>query len=401
MTVLSARPAEADLAHLRGLRVLAFCDYFTEDSSGGAERVAFEVYSRLTSWGAEVQLITAVPPGMSVPGEIAGMRVRAVPGVDLRRALRVQAMLAPALLWETTRVARGFRPHVLHANSLHFQTTIAAAALRKRLGAPLVTTAHIGALDDLPRMTRVATEAYERSLGRLIVGRSRQVIAVSDAVQAHMLSLGVDVARCPVVPNGVDHQRFLPRPASDEATVPVIMFVGRLIGNKGPEVLLAALATLRRQGIDFRAVYVGDGPMRAQLEQATAEAGLDDAVEFRGHRTDVPHQLRQADLIVRPSQTEGMPLTVLEAMATRVCVVASDIPGNRSLVRDEENGVLVPPGQGDALAGALAGLIQNPRRRERLAGEGYRTALAHSWDACAMTTGAILAGAADREGAQS
>jgi len=386
---LAVAPPEAH--SLAGLRVLAFCDYFTEDSSGGAERVALEVYSRLVAMGAEVEVVTAVPPGMRVPGEVDGIRVHAVNALDLRRVLRVQAMLAPALLGETARVARAFRPNVLHANSLHFQTTLVAAALRNRLAVPLVTTAHLGALSELPPVVRAASATYEHSLGRLVIRRSSRVIAVSEAVREHMLTLGARGDRCVVIPNGVDRDRFVPR-ASDASAgaTPTVMFVGRLIVNKGPEVLLDALTMLQRRGVAFRAVYLGDGPMRQQLERQTTAAGLDDAVEFRGHRSDVATQLREADLVVRPSQTEGMPLTVLEAMATRICVVASDIPGNRTLIEPERNGVLVPRGDAGALADTLASLIADPARRRRLAAEGYRTALSHSWDACAVSTGQVL-----------
>src|ERR1700737_193779 len=100
--------------------------------------------------------------------------------------------------------------------------------------------------------------------------------------------------------------------------------------------------------------------------------------------------MREADIIVRPSFTEGMPLSLIEAMATGVCVVASNIGGNSDLVRSGANGMLVPAGDSLELAGVLRSLIEDPGLRDRLANAGYETARSYSWDKCATETNRIL-----------
>jgi glycosyltransferase involved in cell wall biosynthesis len=143
-------------------------------------------------------------------------------------------------------------------------------------------------------------------------------------------------------------------------------------------------------------VFIGEGPMRTQLERAVEKSGLRDHVWFEGHSHDVAGWLQRADVLVRPSFTEGLPLTVLEAMASGVCVLASDIAGNADLVRDGETGLLFPVGDARSLAAKLRRLLSNPHERERLAQGGWTASQGFSWDACATTTAEIISGISAR-----
>lgn len=367
------------------MRILAFCDYFSPDSSGGSERAAWEIYRRLAAKGARVRVITALPATMRPFESAKNLEVLVVPSLRLEGTIRLQASLAPSLFIKLRTLAAGFQADVIHANSLFFQTSLAAAAWQWSSGRPMVTTVHIGNLDRLSPLARLAARGYEWTLGRFILSRSQRVIGVSSSVAEHLRRLKINPDRITVVPNGVDVDRFRPRHPTEPANdPPVIAFVGRLISNKGPQRLLDALLQLQREGLRFKAVYLGDGPMRAELERrASTLAG---SIDFRGHSNDVATELRGVDLLVRPSLTEGMPLTVLEAFATGVPVVASDIPGNRGLIADGENGVLVPVNQTEALAHAIRGLLQSPQDRMRLAAAGRATAQRYAWGRTADQT---------------
>jgi glycosyltransferase involved in cell wall biosynthesis len=408
-----------------GLRILAFCDYFSERSSGGSERAALELYRRLVTQGATIRVITSLPTSMPPVASDGRLQVQVVPSLDLTRRLGIQAALAPSLFRGLGKLVADFRPNVLHANTLFFSGSLAAALLQRKTGLPLVTTVQIAGLDLLPWTARLAGSAYERTVGRFILSRSAGVIAVSASVKAHVQRLGAKVERVVVIPNGVDLERFHPDGARAENAAATIVFVGRLIANKGPQMLVEALRQLepppgtpqtlashvprgsrgpagppspRGGGInpaasDFRVVFIGDGPIRPQLERDTAFLG--DAVEFTGQLPDVSARLRQADIVVRPSLTEGLPLGILEAMASGVCVVATDIPGNRDLIRDGENGLLVPPKDAISLANAIRSLVPDPARRRRLAAAGVNTARQYGWDSIAVRTVKVLTDVAE------
>jgi glycosyltransferase involved in cell wall biosynthesis len=361
--------------------------------------VTLEIYKRLLAGGADVRLLTATPYDSSGEGEVEGVPVVRVRSMDLSRLLGAQVSLSPRLAGLALRLVDGFRPDVLHANSLHFQTSIAAAFAQQRRGIPMVTTAHIGSSSELRGRIRLATGVYERTVGRYILGRSTRVIAVAPSVADHLRTLGVPADRIDVVPNGVDQTRFAPRqPAGnhdrDPGEAPLVVFVGRLIDNKGPQLFVEALATLRDQGVGFRAALVGDGPMEASLRSRVAGAGLAELVHFAGQSSDVPGWLAKASVFVRPSFTEGMPLTVLEAMASGTPVVVSDIPGNTELVRDGVNGLLFSVGDATSLAGKLRRAIEDGEGAAKMAAAASETARSYTWDACAASTLKVLTQAA-------
>lgn len=376
------------------LRVLGFTDYFSEGSSGGAERVTKEVYRRLVAAGTEVAVLTATPLGEGGCREVDGIRVETVHSVDLSRLTGAQVSVAPTLARRALRLVETFRPHVLHANSLHFQTSIAAAICQRASGIPMVTTAHIGGSWALPPGLRTATGLYEHVVGRYILANSVRVIAVAPSVARHLGRLGVPSRRIEVIPNGVDLAHFAGgRPAAAE-DVPLLLFVGRLIGNKGPQLLLDALALLHGWGVFARVVFVGEGPLRSDLQRRAARARLAGWVHFAGHCSDVAGWLARATVLVRPSLTEGMPLSVLEGMASGAMIVASDIEGNAELIRHGHNGLLFPAGHAGALARTLQLAIERPDLASAL-GDAARDSVRHySWESCAAATLGVLRKAA-------
>jgi glycosyltransferase involved in cell wall biosynthesis len=307
----------------------------------------------------------------------------------MSRLLGAQSLLALPLLGVVGGVVKTYRPSVIHANGLHFQSTLAAAAFHG--GVPLVTSCHIADLQWLPWSMRLPTNAYERTAGRFILGRSRRVIAVSEAVRDHVVALGCPRDRVVVVRNGVDHERFRSRHQDSPGQgSPGIAFVGRLIENKGPGLLLLAASQLIRRGLDFTLTFVGTGPQQDRLQATARRLGLGPVTRFVGQVEDVAGELQQAEIFVRPSLTEGMSLTIVEAMACGVCVVASDIPANRELIVHGKTGMLVTPADASALAATLESLILDAGLRSRLAAAGHDAARSFSWDACAEATAQVL-----------
>jgi glycosyltransferase involved in cell wall biosynthesis len=374
-----------------GLRILGLCDYFSKDSSGGSERAALEVYTRMASRGATIRVLTTMLGSHHAVPFIDGVEVQVAGSIDLSGTLGIQAGLSPGMFRRVSAMVAEFKPDVIHAHTLFFQTSLAAAIAQRLTGLPLVTTVQIAGLEHLSQPARALGRTYEQTAGRFILSRSARVIAVSPSVRDHLLRLGTVPARITVIPNGVDLARFgiLPRPVASDAS-PQVVFVGRLIGNKGPEKLLEALLELHREQVPFRACFYGDGPMRAELTARAKPAGA--AIEFAGQVSDLAPRLGSAELLVRPSLTEGLPLALLEAMASGVCVIASDIPGNRDLVRDGVNGLLVPPRDHGRLKLAIRALLEDPARRARLAAAGAETARGYSWERVVDATAEVLTG---------
>jgi glycosyltransferase involved in cell wall biosynthesis len=136
--------------------------------------------------------------------------------------------------------------------------------------------------------------------------------------------------------------------------------------------LLKALDLLQHVQNDLRTLIAGDGPLRADLEKTAENYDLTSRVHFLGHRDDVPRLLAASDLVVLPSEYEGLPNIVLEAMKQRKPVVATAAPGTTELVADGATGVLVPVGNVQLLTRAMRDLIRDPDRARALGVAGRR-----------------------------
>jgi glycosyltransferase involved in cell wall biosynthesis len=216
---------------------------------------------------------------------------------------------------------------------------------------------------------------------RAALRRARAIVANSPSLAS--LSEAADPFPVRVVPNGVDASFFSPRSTPKKAGPFRVLFVGRLTNQKNLPGLLEAVSTLAADGVDFTLDVVGDGPLRGQLEALSAQLALGDRVSWHGWlpKGDVLALYRRADCFVNPSIYEGMPNTVLEAMACGLPVIASRIGGNEDLVRDRETGRLFEVTQTVTLADALQDLIRDPDACRRMGARGRDVVTReHSWE---------------------
>jgi glycosyltransferase involved in cell wall biosynthesis len=177
-----------------------------------------------------------------------------------------------------------------------------------------------------------------------------------------------------VIYNGLPRGAFTAcPPALIETRHPVLVCIANLKKYKGHQYLLEAAALLGARGTPCTLVLAGDGECRAALERQARQLRLD--VRFLGSCAEVGPLLARADVVVLPSLHEGMSNAVMEAMAARRAVVATDVGGTPELLGD--HGILVPPADAGALASAIGGLLADPRRRASLGAAARRWSSAH------------------------
>lgn len=232
-----------------------------------------------------------------------------------------------------------------------------------------------------------ASVAHRRLLGRLAMAalRSASLVRTSGPrLSSRLRAEGVDEARLRLVPYRVDTDFFAPadggRPAR-RARAPLAVSVGRFVAQKGYLELLESVAAVPR----LRLVLAGGGPLAAQLEARVAALGLAERVELRGwlSRDEQRALLRDADLYLQPSAAglgEWMPRTILEAMATGLPVLATEVGGIADVVADGDGGLLVGSGDREALAAAMRRLAGDERLRSALGARARERALEEfSW----------------------
>jgi phosphatidylinositol alpha-mannosyltransferase len=259
---------------------------------------------------------------------------------------------------------------------------------------PVVGTFHSVSVSD--RVFRVF-----RPILRPFYDRLARVIAVSEPARAEVLRNFPGPIT--IVPNGVDLARFRrgvePLPQFSDG-IPNVLFVGRFDPRKGLPELMRACASLRDEGLDFRLILVGDGRLRRIVERAAKHFPPGRVVlEGQVQHDRLPRYYASADIFCTPARgSESFGLVLLEAMAHGVPVVATDIPGYRSVVTHEQESLLVPPRDPGALARALGALLRDRARRERMGAAGVQTAARYGWDSVAERLEEIYLDVIGRDG---
>jgi len=341
----------------------------------GGTAIATHSFSReLVALGHEVLVVTTQCDGPVGCREEDGLCVRRIRGTGrLLTKYARYCVKSLAAAWQ-------FRPTVVHAQSMWMALPafMCRVALRVRYVVWLQ-----GADVYNPRW-------FRGPLSALVLGKSALVLALTCDMQRRAMALGAK--RIQVVGNGVDTSRFgfskmtYARHALGlSPALSYCLFAGSLVPVKGVAYLIEAWRMVERECQDARLLIVGDGPDRDGLRSAVEQAGVGDSVCFAGRvpNPDVALYMAAADLFVLPSLSEGFPLVVLEAMASGLPVVVSNVTGLAEIVADGENGLLVPPTDVKRLAAAMVRLIESPEERDRIGRANREAAAARSWTAIA------------------
>jgi glycosyltransferase involved in cell wall biosynthesis len=337
----------ADAEPRRSLRLAVYSD---ASELGGAERSLATLLEWLGPHVEATVLAVNAAVGRAVAGVRPGTGVELLPPVRNKADLRAIAAHLRAL--------RRLRPDILQVNlRWPWSGQYAIAAGLATPGVRVVAVEHAAPLSSRSRIQRRLKRAYSHRLAAHVAVSGRS----AGELEA-LLDLPSGSVR--VIPNGAPEADG--RPVPPPAAPPLVGSLGRLVPEKGFDLLVRAMASL--PGVNV--VLVGDGPARPALELLAAELGVGDRLVITGWRDDARGYLQGLDLFVLPSYFEGFGLAALEAMLAGRAVVATDVGGLGELVVPEVTGLLVRPGDAEALAGAIRSLLDDPATRERMGAEG-------------------------------
>lgn len=263
--------------------------------------------------------------------------------------------------------AGDFGADVVHSHG--YKANVYALLASFRSSRPLVSTCH-----NWTAQTR-SIRAYAH-FDRFVLKRFERVFSVSDDVMGALKQSGVNGSKVFVIPNGIALSDFESAEpvgfAGIPAGAPLIGMVGRLVEAKGFQYVLEAAPAILTSFPDAHFVLIGDGPYRDRLAEKCAAQGITSRVVFAGKRDDMPGVYRSLDMLVLPSLNEGMPMTLLEAMAARLPVIASRVGGIPKMVRNGETGLLVNPTDVQGLRQAIEALLADRTMSRRMGESGRR-----------------------------
>lgn len=331
---------------------------------GGAGNASAHIARELVRMGNQVTVLTAAFAKQPREEQDDGVRVLRLPG--LRRQADRSTPAEQTIFMISAAVAGLFW-------AIRLKPAIVLAFFGVPSGAAVwfwnwfVNIPYIVCLrgGDVPGFRPYDFAGYHRALSPLLRRVWRRAAAVvSNSVGLRDLAQKFEPnADIQVIPNGVDLEKFA---TGGRSWTPAhILFVGRIVYQKGLDLLLNALANLKNQ--KWTLSVVGDGPRRAALQTSAALAGIDDRVKFLGwkSRSELPAVFQEANLFVYPSRHEGMPNAVLEAMAAGLPILATRIAGNEDLVNDE-TGILVNSEDMAGLQAALEKIIPGAQIRKQM-----------------------------------
>lgn len=328
---------------------------------GGAEKVATNLINRMSRDGYDFSVCTLDRIGSARHGLNDNARIECAnraSGLDFQLPFRM------------AKIIRRISPDIVHA---HNCTALLYGSLAARLAGvkKIVVTQH-GSIADESDKVKAALKIYS--------GLISKNIAVSKTVETYIKDIYEPAgAKTELIINGIDENYYSKRAAgknnlktglgikSDEF---VIGHVARLSPEKDQATLIHAFAKALERSRAAKLIIVGDGPLRESLEMLSVELGIADKIIFTGFQDDVRAFLNIFDIFVLSSTREGTSLTLLEAMAMELPVIATDVGGNTDIVINNETGLLVPSKDIDALSGAILCLLNDPALRNKMGRTG-------------------------------
>ncbi len=309
--------------------------------------------------------------------EAAGLPVVIVP---MRRGIHPLSDLRDHV--RLSQLMRRSRYDVVHTHSSKAGVLGRLGAWRSGVPVVVYTPNAFAFLGAPNRWLRWLYYSSERWLGRqttdalICVSQSERMLAKKQAI--------APADRLVLIENAIEATPFAPdtdpvrakHALGLDADRLLVGYVGRLVRQKGIEYLIEAARRVVAEVPGAQFLLVGEGELDRALHQEVYKYCLTDRVLLTGYRTDIPQLLAAMDIFVLPSLYEGLPYTLMEAMAAGRAVIAADVGGNRDLVQDGETGVLVPPKDAAALAAAVIRLLTAPAERDRLGGAALAAARA-------------------------
>jgi glycosyltransferase involved in cell wall biosynthesis len=349
---------------------------------GGAQMHTLRLARYLSQHGVDVQVITRHHPGLPLKETIDGVSVYRTPIWHPSKLIASFSFTFHAL-----RLLQSSRQdyQVIHSHEMLSPMTIGLAASQLG-GARLVINPHRGGyLGDVYKLVNRRPISGKMRL-RWAQKRGDAFVAVSHEIASELEAVGIDKDKIWHIPYILDTDHFRPADGVDRAELRSQLgmqdglwacYAGRLVAEKGLNVLLKAWEMVVRCNPEARLVIVGYGDQRSYLEELSEIRGIEGQVRFAGAVADTVHYLQASDVYVQPSFTEGLPISVLEAMGCGLPVIATGVGGVTDLLSNGINGIIIPPHDPDVLSDCLVEMLSNQDLRHRLGSQARQDVIAY------------------------
>lgn len=315
-------------------------------SAGGAETMVSQLVSNLDFEKFDVFLLVIRKPLDNFIERSVDPRVKIIylnkgMGFDIRT------------VWRANRVLKKIKPDVIHT---HLQSFMYVAWYVMFHRVRMLHTVH--------NTPEEESRGIRRKVLRFLFKRGKAIpVGISDTITSCIKTLYA-IDRCETVYNPVDTRRFFPAEHEERRETFRIITIGRMTSVKNQALLIETFAAYHKRYPNSELIVLGDGPLREELVALTERLGCNECVRLPGVVSDVRDRLVSSDVFVLTSLYEGLPMTILEAMACGLPVISTDVGGIRDIVGD--NGILIDTPDREAFLTAFEKLGENPEERKRM-----------------------------------
>ncbi|KAF5086884.1 D-inositol-3-phosphate glycosyltransferase [anaerobic digester metagenome] len=379
------------IGHFPYTELVGKSGYDKDYAHGGTEIAAYNLAVNMAERGHEIDVFTASIDSSDSVENSEGMKIhRYTTNLKIASAnLSLKLMYKP--LDENVEI--------VHAHYNIPLPDLSASRYAKKKNVPFIITYHADAQETGGNFIRnTATALYNRYILDRVLSNADAIIATSNSYIDESKYLGKYRDKIKVVPNGINPEDFEIELSKEECrsklglpqNKKIILFFGNVVAYKGPDVLLKAFAIVKKLYPELMLLYVGRGEMQAELQKLSEEMNISGSVVFAGfiEEKSKPLYYHSADIFCLPSVTmaEAFGIVNLEAMACGLPVVSSKLGGIPDIVQNGKNGIIVEPGDIEALADALKELVENDDLRVKMSSEGKSMSEDYSWTKIAEET---------------
>lgn len=351
--------------------------------AGGVEKHMYELSRELVRQNVDVTVVTARIKGTAAYEELEGVKVNRVPclSVNVPGLYPPPLIISPFFSMYLKRLDEENGFDIIHLQNRFFVDFDTAALYARLRHKPFMMTIHNARPLGISPAITIFGSAYDWLIGRWPFAMADRIIAVSEWVKYDIAKYHIDERKIVPVHNGINVSSFKPTAATSVRKQygidgPMLLFVGRMITQKGIPYLIEAMPLVLVRHPDAKLLLIGRGNALENLKKKTKAMGLEKSVLFSGYMTE--EMLKEAygtcDLFVLPSIWEVLPIAILEAMSSARPVVCTNAGGNAELVKDGLNGYVVPMRDPEALADKINALLDDPEKRKSMGRAGRRRA---------------------------
>ncbi len=369
---------------------------------GGVEKHMLELSKHLVKQGVEVHVMTGKLSDLSKEQNIEGIKIHRIECTEIR----IPGLYPPPLVLSANvqeslaKLDEKYNFDIIHLQDRWFPDFDSVLIYAKTVNKPFIVTLHNARPVGIALHYTVLGGLYDQVIGKQVLKSADRIISVSNWAIGDVSKYGIPKSKFTYIPNGVEGSEYFvctdPLKARQKAIRnkfnltkgPLLLFVGRVIKQKGLEYLIKAMPEILTIMPEVQLVVVGKGDKLTELKTLVNKLKLNDNVKFPGFVDDASLRklLSSADIFVLPSLWEVLPVAILEAMASGKPIVCTDAGGNRELV-DHTNGIVVPKRNITALAGAVISVLSNEQRMKQMGKTSRKKALEQfNWQTIAYNT---------------